>query len=452
MKKRRTKITLLFSAVALVGAATVLLAPGASALGAPIDVVVTTTDDYSGFALDGSCDGGPDGTCSLREAVMEADTNLSGGNVTFGIDGTFTVRGNIPVYGEGGGQVVVTGNGVDETVLVAESPIRNFRGIAESRHFDVLGGDLLLERMTLRDGRAALGGSVAVRDGGSLSTQDVHFLDNSAELGGAIVADARDETVEIDRTTFAGNAAVYGGAIYVNDDTADVVNSTFTANTAEYGAAVYVVSLGTVTIDHSTFSQNIVGPGVRPTSSSATPFQSFRAAPAVPAGIQQLAGLIVGEQYEVNVADVTVSNSILEKTTGDTTDECLGPIASGGGNVVDDDSCDFTEPLDQQSTLADVGDLGANGGETFTMALVAASPAVDVDPSACSITDQRALPRNTDGDGDGTAGCDAGAYELQEATTSTTATPTTQPDGDVDADADTATPATPTVARPTFTG
>ena len=91
-----------------------------------------------------------------------------------------------------------------------------------------------------------------------------------------------------------------------------------------------------------------------------------------------------------------------------------------------------------------------NGGATFTMALAADSAAVDVDTALCKLNDQRDLPRNTDGDGDGTAACDSGAYELQAQPEETTTTSTTAPGGDVGAD--TATPATPTVARPTFTG
>ena len=415
------------------GAAVTALAPGASA-GAlqPVNSVVTTTDDYPFEGPDGVCDDGPGETCSLREAVVEA--NVNGGMVTFGVDGTFPLRGDIGV--DGTHSVVIQGNGVDKTVIENEEVQFNFRGGGgdKDRHFSVDDGTFLsISDVTLQDGSHEVGGSIWVHDGSEVRVEDVHFVDNEAHSGGAIYANAGSDTVTVLDSTFTGNDAVFGGAVFVNQDTVSVQNSTFTGNTAESGAAIFVSGAGILDVHWSTLSQNTA---MNPFVQGARSFQ-----------VQAQQGTI----SSIQGADITVSHSILEKLGGDGTDECTGgPITSGGANNVDDASCDFTEPLDDEGTPANVGPLQDNGGATFTMALASDSAAVDVDTELCMLSDQRDLPRNTDGDGDGTAACDSGAYELQEEPDEPTTTSTTEPDGDVDAD--TATPATPTVARPNFTG
>ncbi len=420
----------------LAGAVATALAPGASAgLDTPVDSVVTTTDDYDFAGPDGVCNAGPGGTCSLREAVVEADQ--AGGTVTFGVDGTFGLAGSIPAVQ--GGDVEIIGNGVGKTIIEHEPAVQNFRGgpgEGSGRHFTVEGSSLDISGMTLQGGDEKAGGSIWVHNGGELRTEDVHFLDNSAAIGGAIYAAANDDTVIILDTTFAGNGADRGGAIYAGDDTVSIQNATFTDNVARSGAAIFAASSSIVDIHWSTFSQNVHG----------TPFfLTFR-----PTRREESPG---GTVHTLDGADVTISHSILEKLAGNSADECTGeqPLVSAGANIVDDESCEFSEPLDSEGTPANVGPLQDNGGATFTMALAADSAAVDVDPALCKLNDQRDLPRNVDGDDDGTEACDSGAYELQAAPEeTTTSTSTTAPDGDVDAD--TATPATPTVARPNFTG
>lgn len=432
--RRATSISIGAGMTLVAGAAVTALAPGASAGPAPtvVDSVVTTTEDYFIEGVDGVCDDGPDGTCGLREAVEEADA-AEGGTITFGVDGTFGLRGDIDL--SGGQDIVIEGNGVAETVIESEPVLFNFRGGNDlERHFSVDDGTFLsISDVTLQDGSEDVGGSILVHDSAEVRAEDVHFIDNSAYSGGAIYANADSDTVTVLDSTFTGNNAVFGGAIFVNQDTVSVQNSTFTDNTAESGAAIYVSGVGILDVHWSTFSQNTA---TSPFVQGARSFQT---------DAQQ------GTISSIQGAEITVSHSILEKLDGDGTDECTGgPITSGGANIVDDTSCAFTEPLDVEGTAANVGPLQDNGGATFTMALAADSAAVDVDTELCKLNDQRDLPRNTDGDGDGTDACDSGAYELQEESDEPTTTSTTAPDGGVGAD--TATPATPTVARPTFTG
>ncbi len=438
-----------------VGAVMVLL-PGAANAGpapAPLALVVDTlVDNFDFDAADGVCDDGPGGDCSLREAVAVAAENDGGGTITFGVDGTVVLNEEIEVYN--GGEITITGNGVTSTVISVQQPVDLFRGRkTEYRHFYLLETDLTVENLTLRDGDASRGGSVFLAYLGALTTENVHFLDNEAGDGGAIYADANNDTLDVRNTTFAGNEAFIGGAIVVDDDTATIVNSTFTDNGAVVGAAIWVHWQGTLDVSWSTFSGNVLTGGQNEEQAEPQAFQGIRSNAAAPQGFpeQEYAAIVAAVPGKGDaVAEVTISHSILEKTTGFRTNECGGPIVSGGANIVDDMSCGFVSALDVESTPANVGPLQDNGGATFTMALASDSAAVDVDTALCKLNDQRDLPRNTDGDGDGTAACDSGAYELQEEPDEPTTTSTTAPDGGVDAD--TATPATPTVARPTFTG
>lgn len=445
-----------FVAAATFGAVMVVLPGSAGAGGGPLALVVDTLEDDFGFDIgDNECDDGPGGTCSLREAVALAEDNGgAGGDITFSVNGTTVLAREIVLISSG--DVTITGNGVGETILTVDPRVELFRGGngGELRHFYVQQADLTLEDMTLRDGVASDGGSVHVAWQGALTTEDVHFLANTAlDDGGAIHANADNDTIDVRSTTFAGNEADTGGAISIGNDTGTISNSTFTDNSAEVGAAIFVSWRGTLRVDWSTFSQNVLLE--EQVAANSQSFQSMRSTAAAPQGIPpELVATIVAQNPGKGdrVGDVTVSHSILEKTSGNGTDECGGPIISGGANIVDDLSCGFVAALDEEETPSNVGPLQDNGGPTFTMALTADSAAVDVDPALCKLNDQRDLPRNVDGDDDGTEACDSGAYELQATPDETTTTSTTAPDDDGDVDADTATPATPTVARPTFTG
>lgn len=446
MIKRRKYF--LFGALAVsltLGAGLPFLTGTASAGGGPLALVVDTLDDTNDDNPDTICADVND-ECSLRAAIETLEQNsVAGGTITFAVDGVFELGSDFEL--DGAETITVTGNGVDKTIISTEDG---------GRHFDLFGSGthLVITDLTLRDGNAVAGGSIRVASSAKLTADGVHFLDNGAEVGGAISADAGDRTVEITNSTFAGNTAIGGGAIHVGDDTVTVTNSTFTGNIALDGAAILAESDSDVTIDFSTFSQN--SNHLDKGESEQGPQRIRQAEAAEEPGT---GGVIYAGDAQIftaralpaqAVSGVTISNSILEKTTDSQGDanECGGIVASGGGNIVDDESCSFAEAFDLENTASNVGALADNGGPTFTMALPADSAAVDVVPN-CTLTDQRGQSRNTDGNDDGTAGCDSGAYELATPVQSDPTTPTTQ--GDVGSTG-TAAPATPTVASPRFTG
>lgn len=81
-------------------------------------------------------------------------------------------------------------------------------------------------------------------------------------------------------------------------------------------------------------------------------------------------------------------------------------ISSAGHNIDSLDQCKFTAAGDKVNTNPLLAPLAANGGPTETMALLAASPALDAG-AECPPTDQRGVARPQG------PGCDIGAFEVE---------------------------------------
>jgi hypothetical protein len=85
---------------------------------------------------------------------------------------------------------------------------------------------------------------------------------------------------------------------------------------------------------------------------------------------------------------------------------CLGHVADLGCNLSSDSSCAFTNIGSLNNLAPKLGPLADNGGSSWTMALLAGSPAIDAGNStAAPSIDQRFFPRPA-----GLA-ADMGAYE-----------------------------------------
>jgi hypothetical protein len=190
----------------------------------------------------------------------------------------------------------------------------------------------------------------------------------------------------------AGNGP--GGGISNSGGTVTLTNSTVSGNSATAGlegGGIVNFNGGTVTLTNSTVSDNsaLFGGG----------------------GIFNVGGA------------VTLRNTILAGNSASTGPDCVGTLTSGGYNLLGNDSgCVFTPATgDQVGTAASpidptLGPLQDNGGPTYTQALLAGSPAIDVVSQAHLAgltTDQRGLPRPNNGE---TVG-DIGAYEVQDPAT-----------------------------------
>jgi hypothetical protein len=111
-----------------------------------------------------------------------------------------------------------------------------------------------------------------------------------------------------------------------------------------------------------------------------------------------------------SAGSVKLTNSIVALNSSP---NCTGTVASGGGNISDDGSCHFTKSHDHNSKNPKLGTLANHGGPTQTQLPQTGSPAIDGGLNApCPATDQRGKKRPQDGDGNGSKICDVGSVEV----------------------------------------
>jgi hypothetical protein len=196
--------------------------------------------------------------------------------------------------------------------------------------------------------------------------------------------------VTLTNSTVSGNTAEYaGGGIFTNWGT--LTNSTVSGNAAEYtGGGIF--SYYDVTLTNSTLSGNT-------TYSVSSGFYGL--------GLTLTNTTVSGNTGGTSVIDgyyLTFTNTIMADNG---TIICSAGGVSEGYNLVDDTSCNLTEPTDLVVADAMLGPLQDNGGPTETHDLLPGSPAIDAGSVDCPPpdTDQRGVARPQ-----GTA-CDIGAVE-----------------------------------------
>ena len=360
--------------------AAVLVAGGVVLAGAPAQaasvITVTTVSDNASA----------DGSCSLREAVANANDDAATHPDCAAGSGADTIRF------DGGGAATIA---VDPTlgalkpsdpdglVIDGVAPVTLDGGDATQLLDIQFGAELTLEDLTLtRAAGSGLGG--AVLNQGRLTVRDTTFTDNAStgsSGGGAIL---NVGTLLVERSTFSSNHAASGGAVR-SLGTSVIDNSTFYLNSATVGRGGAIV---TGADGHDTWTANTFFRNSAVTEGGAV--ASF-----------DLASLRGNVFQDNEGAGVT----------------CYA-VVDLGYNVSDDSSCSgAVTSLPNTSAQLDPAGPGPNGGLTLTIALGADSPAIDLIPAGaagCTATndvDQRGFPRPVDGDGDGTSACDAGAYE-----------------------------------------
>lgn len=368
--------------------------------------VNSTADGVDANPGDGVC-ATAGGQCTLRAAIQEANAvsgpdtiNLPAGTFTLSIAGTgedaaatgdLDITGPLTISGTGAGRTIINGGNIDRVFhLIGAVPVTisgvtitngNAAGGAGGAIHNAL-GTLTLTDAVISSNTAGTGGGINNAVGATLTLTDVTISSNSANSGGGI---ANTGTATLARVTLNGNTALSGGGIYNPLGTVTLTNVTISGNTADSGGGID--NAGTATLTNTTVASNAAG--------------------GTGGGIRNAGG-----------GSVTLKRSIVATSTGG--GNCSGPITSNGYNLSSDGTCGFTGTGDLNNVNPLLGPLAANGGATFTHALLTGSPAIDVDNTGeCPATDQRSVARPQ-----GTA-CDAGAYEYQAPATPTpTPTPT----------------------------
>ncbi len=347
--------------------------------------------------------------------------------------------------------------------ITIEGGGHSISGDQRFRIFDVNGGNLTINNLTLTEGKADNGGAVRLQAGG-LTIYNSSFVSNRSETGGgAIYADGG--TVRVTASRFVANCVTRasheveldriraeaarvvdgdgclsvtyywpspgdmvatkegdGGAIsFLNGAQVSLENASFRNNKATNGGAIAMFGDESgLTVMASSFSRNIakVDGGALKTESgmidiSNTTFSNNRASHG---GVAVLEGGEIAMTHATmkdNHASfegsaivnwggiVKLRNSIIDSLSRD--DDCIGALDQIVGTLSRDETCGnfrSDDPL--------LGDLT---GEPAWHPLGDGSPAIDAaDPAYCPEADQRGVARPNGG------GCDIGAVETTTAT------------------------------------
>ncbi len=392
---------------------------------------VTKTVDTN----DGACDG----DCSLREAVIAANT-ASGSDTVLIPAGTFTLTIRDAVIGvdEGaaatgdldilGGGLVIEGTGASGTVIDASG--LDSRIFHVERNFS--SAPIALRNLTLTGGNAGVfpAGSKQ-RNGSALWVAD-RFTGLVVTLEGVVAsgnlgpnAIASVTTLHIDESTISDNRG--GAAVRLTTDAASKTGASATRITNTVIEGNDGLALNAVKEEaqsHQFVLENA-------TLSGNNRFPTVQAAAIFTTNSGQLnhvtisddggSGLTLIDDFFAGIPVVEVQNSIFaSNVAGSVTtvgDGIVLPV-SRGGNVLDDAGGGvFTGTGDQINSNPAVAPLADNGGPTLSHDLLPESTAIDAALASgplgpCPDRDQRGELRPLDGDGDGLAACDAGAVEF----------------------------------------
>jgi CSLREA domain-containing protein len=378
-----------------------------------------------------------DGECSLREAVIAANTNAASGSVGGECDAGSGVSADSIIVPVGTYYLTRVGPG-ESYAATGDLDIRepvNIYGAGKDlviiqqettdRIFDVPAGlgsiTFRLTDVTLTGGypHETDGGGGAVKTGsGRLEVEDVIFRGNRASdsmgaHGGAIEAASE---LEVLNCLFLMNTAdERGGAVYISAGVtgATIKKSLFRYNMAITGGAIE--NNGGVTIENVTFSHNLAmvsgGGAINNNGTMTLRFSTL-------VGNQSRAAVGTGQAgalHNGSTANVAVHSSILawNSATDSAYDNCNagGTWLASDYNLEDDDTCPLG-PSNTYNTDPMLGLLGDWGGPTQVHPLLYGSPAIDAAFSAgCPDQDQRSVDRPFDGNYNGAATCDIGAFE-----------------------------------------
>lgn len=409
--------------ISLLLAALVLITPTVQAATITVN---TTADEVN-----------TDGDCSLREAIIAANTNaavdacpagsgadtirLPAGNYVLTLAGTgenaaltgdLDISENLTINGAGRTNTTIDANGLD-------------------RVFSIVGALAQLSDLTVTGGQTSIeaGSGIYLAAGGSLILTNGRVTGNSQQWGIYSVPTAGTLTItnsRIDNNT--------GGGLLTQTPTTIAYSVIYNNTSDSNGGGIYH-SLSSLTIINSTISGNsaeVHGGGLLNSGDA----QLYNVTIANNTADSDGSGSGDGGGIFQNSGSLTVQNSIIADNidnsgTGTLNPDCSGILTSAGYNLIETTTgCTITGDTtgNRLNLLPLLGPLQNNGGSTQTHALLVGSPAVNAgNPAGCLdqngillTTDQRGYVRN------GT--CDMGAYEYNSAGTPTpTVTPTRTP-------------------------
>lgn len=324
---------------------------------------------------------------NTASTIAGPGSRADGGGIWNG--GALTVQNGSWVGMAGAGNQAVQGGGVFNA-----AGSTTLDGSTVSGNNAVRGGGIRNEAtLTVRNGSVIGGNAATAGDGGGIfNDHAVLMLSHSAVTGNSSTGegggvysegDFGGATLTLDGATISGNTAERGGGLYLYYSSAAAANSTLSGNqAAASGGGIGTLSDNPRTIDlvHCSIAANTAGTRgggmFLETAFTVNLFATLVAGNDAGGNGPDILGVIHSRDYNLiqNTSDTIISGSTAHTVTGE--EPRLGPLAD-------------------------------NGGATYTHALLAGSPAIDVIPlSVCTLAeDQRGVSRPQG------AACDIGAYE-----------------------------------------
>ncbi len=372
------------------------------------------------------------GTCTLAEAIDSANNDSAAGNGC--VDGsgsdTITLQADVTLAAalpditstmtiEGGAHTIdAAGGGFSVLHVTSNGNLTLNEATVTGADKAGTGGGIYNEGTVTLTKSIVSGNTVSssFSFGGGIYNTGMFVLTNStvsgnsaAYYGGGLFNNGG--TITLTNSTVSGNFMVSGttsrngGGIYNSGNGAfTLINSTVSGNSADNGGGIYN-EIGTITLTNSTVSGNSAnnkGGGLRCVNGTVTLHSS------IISGNTAVAGNEVHNEYD---GIVTANSFNLFGQSGETAALAFAGFTPSGSDVNATSDGGLSEPPALSAILSTT--LADNGGPTQTHALVAGSPAIDLDEicSAELTTDQRGYPRPVN------SKCDAGAFEYDPANT-----------------------------------
>ena len=322
---------------------------------APSSVTMTVTDTTDSFF--------PDGLCSLREAIHNANTNTqafggvgecpqgsavgvdiivlpSNAMLPLTISGSGDDQGDLDILSNGLPlDLRIETDGADQAIIMMTIMGQRVMEIHPNANVE-------LSNIQLRNGSTADAGGGIYHQGAYLGLDHVLIRDNAANSGGGIYN--QNGVVEITNSVIESNNGALGGAGLLNSSgVVTITNTALLNNIANGGSGGAIANAGTLTIgDNTTISGNQVG--------------------LMGGGIYNQAG------GTIHMMEVTMVNNTADQGAGLYNDEGTVTIANssvvintaqnGGGGLYNRDVMTVTQSIVRANTTVD---NGSNGGGIY---------------------------------------------------------------------------------------
>ncbi|MCB8946280.1 MAG: CSLREA domain-containing protein, partial [Ardenticatenaceae bacterium] len=336
-------------------------------------IVVTTTADV---------DVNIDGQCSLREAIIAANTNTPSGIVlgecpagsdtsedfivlTSGESYTLAIAGKDEDAGLTGDLDIVDDIDseilADVVIITDEAGQATIDGAGVDRVLHLLGARVRLDNLVVRGGNpgAASGGGV-LNESGHLAVSDSQIILNESSLGGGIAS--KEGELRLTDVIVRINVATQGGGLGLVGNTAvSLNNSDITLNTANEGGGIYAdAANGAITIEGGSVSNNGTASGAGgglyvASSSPVTIDQTSISENETTSGVEvgHGAGIYMGDAASM----LHVRNASIEQNTAD----------AFGGGIFSHGTVVMTRTMVMSNTAVSGGGVHISEGQQITV-------------------------------------------------------------------------------------